>query len=170
MEKYILLLLGLYMNLGFNSLRLHCVFLIFRRGWTDFFQKATLSSKSWAFKWHHIHFMVSEPKTFFFLLTSWGHTDGLKSKQQFCSKSNSQQDVCSKGICDSNLHIYPTLLFRKFGSEATTKAAPLKHVMCFISLYRKPYIMTFGDVLLEFSLHKCHLKNTQWRCLICSRF
>lgn len=157
------------MNLEFKSLRLHWVFLIFRRGLTGFFQKATLSSKSWAFKWYYIHVMVSEPKTFFLLLTSWGHSGGLKSKQQFCSKSNSQQDVCSKGICDSGLHIHPTLLFRKFGSEATTKATPLKHVIFYNSLYQKPYIMTFGDVLLEFSLHKCHLKNTQWRCLICSK-
>lgn len=98
--------------------------LFFRRGLTDFFQKATLRSKSCAFKWHYTHVMVSEPKNFSFLLTSWGHSDGLKSKQQFCSKSHSQQGVCSEDIRDSRLHIYSTLLFRKFGSEATTKQHP----------------------------------------------
>ena len=50
--------------------------------------------------------------------------------------------MCSEGICDSSLHIYSTLLFRKFGSEATTKATPFKHVIFYISLYQKLYIMT----------------------------
>lgn len=99
-----------------------------------FFQKATLSSKSYAFKWHYTHVMVSEPKNFSFLLTSWGHSGGLKSKQQFCSKSTSQQGACGKGIRDSSIHIYSTLLFRKLGSEATTKTTPLKHVIFYISL------------------------------------
>ena len=138
------------MNLEFKSVRLHWGFLFLRRGLTDFFPKATLSSKSWAFKWHYIHVMVSEPKDFFFLLTSWGHSGGLKSKQQFCSKSNSQQGVCSEGICDSSLHIYSTLLFRKFGSEATTKATPFKHVIFYISLYQKALYNDIGNVLLDF--------------------
>lgn len=142
MGNNILLLSGLYVNLEFKSIILHWVFLFFTRGLTDFFQKATLSSESCAFKWHYTHVMVSEPKNFSFLLTSWGHSGGLKSKQQFCSKSNSQQGVCSKGIRDSSLHIYSTLPFRKFGFEATTKATPLKHVIFYISLYQKPYTMT----------------------------
>lgn len=78
--------------------------------------------------------MVSAPKSFFFLLTSWGHSGGLKSKQQFSSKSISQQDVCNKGVRDSSIHIYFTLLFRKFGSDATTKATSLKHVILYVSL------------------------------------
>lgn len=105
--------------------------------------------------------MVSKPKNFSFLLTSWGHSSGLKSKQQFCSKSNSQQGVCNKGIRDSSIHIYSTLLFRKFGSEATTKATLLKHVIFYTSLYWNPYIMTLElyysnfhcpNVIFEYSL------------------
>lgn len=136
--------LGLYINLEFKSIILHWAFLFYRRGLTDFFQNAILSSKSCAFKWHYTHIMVSELKSFSFLLTSWGHSGGLKSKQQFCSKSNSQQGVCSEGIRDSSFHIYSTLLFIKFGSEVTTKAIPLKHVIFYISLYQKPYIMTLA--------------------------